>query len=271
MSSIMGKQARSLGFATALLSQIFLGSAAFAQEERDFPIALDDIPPATMAETSSIQALLQDLSDHPLAGSVVNIEVCANDGLDRSDCDMIEAELPLPQLNNPLGYEVQALRRELAWLIEQAPRDEDGQPLATALQEAGAQVIVSFERFLDAHSTEFQKPNTLIRMMDMHYALINISRAADLAGMEQFIQDLREVTVQLEDDLLSDAEKALRDAQEALQEALENGASEEEIAELNEQMMEALEAVGAVGAAGGIAVRDTCTCCASVAMAAGAT
>lgn len=240
MSSLLKKQARSLGFATVLLSQVFMASTTVGQESDGFGAV--ERPNEASVEEISIQALLQDLSDHPLAGSVVNIEVCAQDGLDETDCDVIEAELPLPQLNNPLGYEIQALRRALAWSIENAPRNEDGLPLESALREIGFEVAQSFETFMNVHSVEFQKPATLIRVMDTHYDLILAAENADLAAMENIIVELRTITVQLEDDLLTDAEKALRDAQEALREALEQGASSEELAELNEQLVEAMEA-----------------------------
>lgn len=238
MPSRLQRYARSAGFATALLSQVFLASALAAEDDYGLGVASR---PESAGQQSTLQAMLQDMSDHPLAGATVMIQVCANDGLQKSDCDQVEATLPLPKLNNPLGYEIQALRRGLALAIEQAPRNADGLPTEDSLRAIGYQVAGDFEALFDEHSTEFQKPETLITVMDMHYDLLNIAERADLPAMEEMIAKLRTVTLKLEDDLLSDAEKELRDAQQALEEAMEKGAPSEEIQELNDRLMEAMK------------------------------
>jgi vacuolar-type H+-ATPase subunit E/Vma4 len=69
-------------------------------------------------------------------------------------------------------------------------------------------------------------------------------------------EDLREaidymwgVALQLEDGNLSLAERRLRDAQNALAEALENGATDEEIAQLMDELREAMQEFSGAGAA----------------------
>lgn len=250
MASSLRKYARSFGFATALLSQVFMASAIAA--ENDYGLGVPTNPEDATRQTT-LQAMLQDMSDHPLAGGPALITVCVRDGMERNkgeeanrggadvSCDQVEVTLPLPKLNNPLGYEIQALRRELALGIEQAPRDADGRPTTESLRAIGYKVAGDFETFFDQHSTEFQKPETLITVMDMHYDLLNIAERADMPAMEEMIAKLRTVTLKLEDDLLSDAAKELKDAQEPLKEALEKGAPSKEIQELNERLMDAMK------------------------------
>ena len=67
-------------------------------------------------------------------------------------------------------------------------------------------------------------------------------RAGLLAeALEPVQQLLWDTALRIEDGDLSLAERALREAQEALREALANGASDEEIARLTEELRQAME------------------------------
>lgn len=230
---------------TAALSSAFLTHAG--AQDNAVPSGSPEIysndnaaePPP--ANGPRIRALLQDLSGHPLAGGPISIEICSDDALGSRDCDIITAELPLPKLSNPVGYEVQHLRRALAYGLEQAERGEDNKPLPAEIQRVGMEVADQFETFLDKQSTEFPKFETLITMMDMHYDLIQIAQARDLEKAEAFIGDLRNVILKLEDDLLTDAEKALQDIQARIKDALTEGASGEEFGLLTEEALKAME------------------------------
>lgn len=234
MLPFLGKRVISNTLGALALSSLFLGNATGAQETPENDTNLEQ-------RESHIQAMVQDLSDHPLAGATLMMEVCVVDDLDKRECDMAEVTLPLPQLNNPVGYPVQELRRDLALMIEQTERDADGMPLAEELREGGLRVAASFETMMDSYALEFKNPDTFMTLMNLHYDVIQASENANLEEFETIIGALRGVVLQLEEDLLSVAEKALRDALEAQAEALENGATSEELEALNDAVMEAME------------------------------
>lgn len=190
---------------------------------------------------SRLSASLPDLTEHPLAGATILVEVCATDHFGQRGCDSGEVTLPLPMLNNPLGYEVQALRRELALMVENTRRGADGLPYQHSLQEGAAQTSLRFEEFFDEHSLSFHRPHTLFRIMDLHYELIAAADEYNINDYERIIRELREAIVALEDDLLSDAEIELRDAREAHRDAMERGADSEELKALNDALMEAMD------------------------------
>lgn len=60
------------------------------------------------------------------------------------------------------------------------------------------------------------------------------------AGLKSVIDQLWQVALRIEDGSLSDAERALKDAQDRLAKALEDGASEEEIKQLMQELRQAL-------------------------------
>lgn len=60
------------------------------------------------------------------------------------------------------------------------------------------------------------------------------------AGLNSVIEQLWQIALRIEDGNLSDAERALKDAQDKLSKALENGASEEEIKQLMQELRQAM-------------------------------
>lgn len=60
------------------------------------------------------------------------------------------------------------------------------------------------------------------------------------AGFKSVVDQLWQIALRIEDGSLSDAERALKDAQDKLSKALENGASEEEIKQLMQELRQAL-------------------------------
>lgn len=245
MLSNFQERARSVAsasvFSTVILSQIFTSNAL--AQDTFFSEGPQVSSPSTGTENNArIQAMLQNMSDHPLAGGDVHINLCGFDGLKNQGCGHVKVALPLPQLNNPLGYEVQQLRRKLALMVETADRGLDGMPLEVALKQGGMEVIDRFVVLMDERPTEFPKPETYFKIMDLHYDLMLAVEDADVPAMSGIIGSLREVVLQLEEDLFSEADKALRDAMKALQEALEEGASDELLEALSKELMNAMKA-----------------------------
>lgn len=75
----------------------------------------------------------------------------------------------------------------------------------------------------------------MLFLTEIHQDLEKGIETQDLSVLDKSVQDLWRLILQLEDDMRSAAEKALEEARKALEEALENGASEEELKELREQ------------------------------------
>lgn len=193
------------------------------------------------AGTLNFSAVMPDLSKHPLAGGEVQLTVCATDGFHHSDCSAFTAVLPLPKLNNPLGYEVQELRQKLAMMIVNAEQGDAGQVFQASLRQEGQKIIESFGALFDQHATDFSNYETLNRFMDLDHAFKLAVESYDTPRMNEIITDLYNLVLQLEEDLLTPAEKAMRDARKALEEAYKEGADEESIAELNKQMLQAMK------------------------------
>ncbi len=222
-------------FKAALIAPIFLAASAFAQ---DF-----DAPPSPSSNNGGVtsQTLLPDLTNHPLICKEIEIEISATDGLGKTTASKTKTKLPLPVLNNPIGYKVLDLRCELAFTIEETKLGEDGLPLPDEVYRVAMEVAKSFENFMNSVSVDFQRHETLVVFMNKHHKLLDVAESKNFPELVQIIDDLKDITKKLEDDLLPRSEIALRDAREALEEALNNGADNEFIEQLNKALEEAMK------------------------------
>jgi uncharacterized protein (TIGR02302 family) len=164
---------------------------------------------------------LHELGDHPWAGMKVELTLIARDlagQVGRSET--IEITLPERRFTKLLARAVVEQRRKL---VEDS-RDR--------LQVA---------RALDALTTE---PAGFIDdlqvFLGLRSAYWRLLRDDTRAGRNSVIAQLWHVALRIEDGDLSDAERALRAAQEKLQQALRDGASDEEIARLMQELRQAL-------------------------------
>lgn len=163
-----------------------------------------------------------DLTEHPLAGQKVRITLVATDGAgQKGRSETLETVLPGRRFSEPLAAAVVEQRGVLALDANNIGRVFD---LYDALTIAPDETI----------------PNLT------HYLLLESVRGR--LGYSRSEQDLRDaidymwsVALQIEDGNLSLAERRLRDAQNALAEALENGASDEEISQLMDELREAMQ------------------------------
>lgn len=216
MSMLSHAKFRSAGVGVAMLAGIFFASSTGAQEQNSESPERDD---------SSIRMTLPNLTTHPLAGGTVMQRLCAEDGMGEKSCENVEVFIAPPTLENPIGEILHGLRRDLAVNDLSAAPD----------------VIVSIQEVLDTQSENFTNPQSLSRLSEIQQDLETGVETQDLSILDKAVQDLWRLILQLEEDLRSEAEKALDEAREALKEALEKGASEEELKELREQAKEALE------------------------------
>ena len=184
----------------------------------DFPLAL----PQARTRNGAGQTT-KDLSDHPWAGAEVALTLTARDEAgNEGSSTPTEFKLPERVFVKPLARALIEQRRILALDAEAKPKVLDG--ARSALDRARA----------------------------LHAAALALSRAAlDLLGTRPARSPttscatssarLWSMAVTIEDGMLSDAEAALRAAQEALRQALERGATDEEIKKLTDELRAALD------------------------------
>lgn len=191
-----------------------------AQSLTDAPELRLTIPKRGKNSTDETTAL-QDLTMHPWAGKYVSLQLQAIDDAGQTGTSKeIRFVLPQRPFINPLARAVAEQRQVLA------------------LDSNQKTPVVQMLDALTMH------PQTTIANISHFLGLRSVRERLKLARNDE---DLREIVSYMwnvargiEDGQLSDAEKALRAAQEALSQALQNNASPEEIARLTKELREAM-------------------------------
>jgi len=164
----------------------------------------------------------KDLSEHPWAGADVVLTLTAHDeGGNEGRSDPFEMQLPERPFGKPLARALIEQRRDLALDAEAKTR------VLTALEA----LTIAPERFSP-------EAGIYLGLRSIYWQL---TRAKTDDALRDVVGRLWQMAVFIEDGNVSDAEVALRAAQEALREALERGASEEEIKKLTDQLRAALD------------------------------
>ena len=187
----------------------------------ELPVPLD-------ADADTVtQTLVDDLSRHPYASLPVTMSVTLTDAAGQDSAPMTVATvLPRRAFYAPVARAVIEMRRDLLWSPANAAR------VAQVLRA----VIWQPER-LELPAGAYLSLRTVI-------SRIEAARAGGLheTEVDALAADLWDVALLVEEGSLSDAERRLRQAQDRLSEALENGASDAEIAELMEELRDATDA-----------------------------
>ncbi|WP_377297441.1 TIGR02302 family protein [Rhizobium sp. SGZ-381] len=179
-----------------------------------------DLPRQNAREVKGLTS--RNLTEHPLSGKRVRITLVATDGAGQEGRSApVEMVLPARRFSEPLAAAVAEERQVFSLDTRQLPR-------AIALNEALA-----------------LRPDETIPNLS-HFLLIRSAlERMKLARSEEQLKDtadyLWEIALGIEDGQLSQAERRLRDAQDALSEALQNGASDQEIARLMQELREAMK------------------------------
>ncbi|MCF3641018.1 TIGR02302 family protein [Rhizobium sp. TRM95111] len=165
----------------------------------------------------------RNLSEHPLSGKRVKVTLVARDAAGQEGRSQPQ-EMILPAKNffEPLAASVAEQRQVFAL-------DANRLPHAIALSDA---LMIRPEETI---------PNLT------HYLLLKSAQermrlARDDDQLREAADYLWEIALGIEDGNLSLADRRLRDAQQALADALERNASDEEIAELMKELREAMQA-----------------------------
>jgi uncharacterized protein (TIGR02302 family) len=165
---------------------------------------------------------IRDLTAHPWAGAAVKLTLVARDDAGQEGRSTpVEVNLPVRQFNNPLARAVVEQRARLAQDANAAPIVSDG---LDALTMAPATGVSDFGAYLLLRSA--------------YYRLTGARNDDDLRGVVDY---LWQIALGLEDGDRALAAEQLRAAEDALQQALQNNASSEEIAKLTEQLRQALQ------------------------------
>jgi uncharacterized protein (TIGR02302 family) len=197
------------------------------EPERRGPLVLDLPMPFTGDRTAFEQTLIENLSEHPYANLPVRVMLEVQDAPGQIAQSIPEAMvLPGRRFFQPVARAVIEQRRDLLWSKENAPRVTQ---ILRAVSHRPADLFTS--------ETTYLRLSVALRRLD------NLSRFGELtdADRDEIAQALWDLAIQLEDGTLADARERLRRAQERLAEAMRDGASDAEIAELMNELREAMD------------------------------
>ncbi|MEL6751914.1 MAG: TIGR02302 family protein, partial [Pseudomonadota bacterium] len=172
--------------------------------------------------TEGTARLSRDLTAHPWAGGEVAMTLTATDDAGQQGLSE-EVTFTLPQrvFTKPLARAVVYERRRLA--VDIANR---------------ASVAEMLDIVTTTHPDEFIPNKAHYLALRMAYRIID--REREVEPLREALDLLWDTALAIEDGNLSAAERRLRDAQEKLAEALENGASDDEIERLMQELREAM-------------------------------
>ncbi len=183
----------------------------------DFPLVLPQ------ARTKSgVGETIKDLTDHPWAGAQVTMTLVAHDdGGNVGKSDPVTFRLPQRVFTKPLARALIEQRRDLAMDANTRPR------VITALDA----LAIAPEKFTP-------DSGIYLGLRSVFWLLVRAKTDDDLRHV---VGGLWQMAVEIEDGDVSDTQQALRNAENALQEALQKGASDNEIKQLTEKLREAMQ------------------------------
>lgn len=188
-------------------------------------VAAPDVPlavPAGRAPRREGERTTRDLTAHPWAGAPVTITLSVTDQAGQEGRSAtVATELPAKRFFNPVARALIEQRRDLAL-------DADAQ---LEVLEALDAIQLAMEG-MDDNAGAYLGVHTVYRQ------LAAARTDAELVTVVDALWDLARI---VEDGNLSEAARALREAQEALRRAIENGASPEEIARLTRNLRAAMD------------------------------
>ncbi|MEX3314528.1 DUF4175 domain-containing protein [Sulfitobacter sp. PS-8MA] len=172
------------------------------------------------------EALIENFSKHPWANLPVSLQLSVLDAAEQQGAtEVSQLTLPGRRFFDPAAAAVIEMRRDLLWSRENAPR------IAQVLR------AVTYAPGEDLRSEVMQlRLRQLIRRLELraHFGL-------DEDVQDEIAEDMWALAIELEEGVLADALARMRRAQDRLNEAMKNGASQAEIAELMEELRRATE------------------------------
>src|SRR5580698_2594036 len=183
----------------------------------DFPLVL----PQARTKNANGQTI-KDLSDHPWAGAQVLLTLTAkDDGGNEGKSEPTAFQLPERLFTKPVARALVEQRRNLAL-------DANARPL----------VLTAIDALTLAPDQFGTSAGVYLGLRGIFWSLV---RAKNDDQLRDVAQRMWSMAVQLEDGDVSDAQAQLRNAEEALRQALERGASDSELKELMDQLRAAMD------------------------------
>ena len=171
---------------------------------------------------AGVAQTIKDLTDHPWAGAEVDMTLVARDeGGNVGKSEPFAFRLPERVFTKPLARALVEQRRNLAL-------DANARPLVLTALDA---LALAPEKFTP-------EAGTYLGLRGVFWSLVRAKTDDDLRDVAARLWSM---AVQLEDGDISDAQANLRNAEEALRQALERGASDEELKALMDQLRAAMD------------------------------
>jgi uncharacterized protein (TIGR02302 family) len=165
----------------------------------------------------------RDLSAHPWAGLLIDLTLVARDGADQeATSETLTTTLPQRNFRQPLARALVEQRRLLA--VDTQTR---------------VQVLTALEGL--ALGAEFFMEDDFSAFLALTVTTQRLRHAQTDEDLLSVVDMLWQLALQVEDGDLSLAAERLREAEEALSQALENGASEDEISALMDELRQAFQ------------------------------
>ncbi len=197
-----------------------------AEPEDRAPIVVDLPMPITGDRRTFEETLIENFSDHPWAHLPVQMVFEVADTLGQTgQSSAISANLGGRRFFDPLAASIIEQRRDLLWTRDNGRR------------------VVQILRAVSHRPDEIFRDSSAF--LQLKVALRRLDRAVT-DGLTPEVRDelaqvLWDIAVLLEDGDLSDALEQLRRAQDRLSQAMRNGATDEEIAELMDELNKAMQ------------------------------
>jgi uncharacterized protein (TIGR02302 family) len=196
------------------------GADAAAQPLFDAPDYALGLPNARTRK--GVGQTVKDLSENPYAGADVTLTLTAKDEAgNEGRSEPFDMKLPERLFLKPLARALIEQRRILAL-------DANQKPLVMIALEA---LLIAPEAFMPEMG----------QYLGLHSVASQLGRANSKDQMRETVDNMWALAVSIEDGNITDVDKALRAAQEALKQALERGASDEEIKKLTDNLRAALD------------------------------
>jgi len=190
------------------------------------PIALDLPMPFSGGTLDFSETIVEDLSKHVWAGLPVNLSLTASDAIDQTAAAPLEYfALPGRRFFDPLAAALIEQRRDLMWNRVNAKQ------VARMLR-----AITHLPEDIFENQKAYLLTRSAIRRLEIY-----AKAPLDDVQRDEIAEMLWNAATQIEDGDLADAEKRLKRAQDRLSEAIKNGATEDEIAELSEELRRAMQ------------------------------
>ncbi len=190
------------------------------------PVTLDLPMPITGDRRAFEEKLVEDFSQHPWANLPVTVTLSVVDAAGQEGRSApFATRLAARRFFDPLAAAVAEQRRDLLWARANAPR------VAQILRAVSHRPDEIFRK-----ETDYMRLRFIVRRLETftRYGL-KPEQQAEIA------QALWDLAIRLEEGDLGDALERMRRAQERLEQAMKNGASDQEIARLMDELRRATE------------------------------